>query len=931
VTDSNLIGGGSTSATRSFAPRQESRAARIIDANGRGETGGPDLNNRDSNDRDLNNRDLNSMDETSSSLARSALVTAALLALAGSGLGLFAIHAGMVSGLEALVVLSGGVFSLAILCTPFIYRKHSIQTVATLSIVFYLLYICSGASLALLGKGGHQSLFAYLFWAFALLMLNKLVNSPAVGRLLHIVILAAPLLIVSCLSYRVVTVFTQQTIYVTIAFCLSYLCFGLMLNATTRYREAYFTEREHSASMRIESEVLESISDCFLSLDPDFRLVYINDAACWEFATERRSVLNCALEEAAPAFFSPPMLSALHGSTEQNATTVFEVQNAGGQWYEMRCFPQPRRLSVYFRNITAQVLSRRQLDLAHDRLREQSDLLNKAQDAIFVQDLNLRVRYWNHGAERLFGWTADEVRGRRTDELFDSSAADVRKAIESAARDGEWSGELTKKDKRGKTLMVESRCTLVRDEAGEAHSILVINTDITQRKAADARIYRLAFHDVLTGLGNRALLRERLERILGEPRALRRGGALLLIDLDDFKTLNDTSGHDMGDLLLREVAERLVRCMRMGDSVARLGGDEFVILIEDLSPESRPAMEESRAIAESILAACRLPFVLPHYQFEGTASIGATLLEGGPETLDDLFRRVDLAMYQAKAQGRNNVCFFDPWLETSAAARAELLADLKRALVNGEFELHYQPQVDSRRVVTGCEALLRWRHPQRGMVSPGEFIPLAESSGLIVELGYWVLQTACAQLAEWARTPQTASLTAAVNVSIRQFLDPRFVQLVMGVLRESGADPAKLKLEITESFMVEKVDESIDKMTAIKALGVAFSMDDFGTGYSSLSQLKRLPLDQLKIDQSFVRDVLTGEKDASIVRTIIALGKSLSISTLAEGVETEGQRAFLEAEGCGLYQGYLFSPALPAVAFEAFVQRLNRERESAAA
>jgi diguanylate cyclase (GGDEF)-like protein/PAS domain S-box-containing protein len=875
--------------------------------------------------------DLNRMDESSSSLARSSLLTAALLALAGSGLGLVAIHSGTVRGIEAAIVLSGGVFALAMLCTPFIYRKQAIQTIATVSVCFYLVYICSGALIALVGNGNHQSLFVYLFWAFALLMLNKLVNSPAVGRALHVVILAGPLLIVSFLFSRVVAVFSQQSVYVVVAFCLSYLCFGLMLSAVTQYREAYFTEREHSESMRIESEVLESISDCFLSLNPEFRLVYINDAACWEIARERKAVLHRAIPAAAPHFFSLTILSALREAGAQSATTVFEVQATEGQWYEMRCFPQPKRLSVYFRNITAQVLARRQLELAHDRLHEQSDLLNKAQDAIFVQDLESRVRYWNQGAQRLFGWSADEAHGCRVGDLFHSSLADVREAFDIVVRLGEWHGELIKKDKYGKTLIVESRCTLVRNEAGEPHSILVINTDITERKAAEARIYKLAFHDALTGLGNRALLRERLERILGEPRERQRPGALLLIDLDDFKTLNDSSGHDMGDLLLKEVACRLMGCVRMGDSVARFGGDEFVVLIENLGGDHRTAMEESGAVAVSILEACRAPYVLPHYQFEGTASIGATLFGGAQETVDDLLKRVDLAMYQAKAQGRNTVCFFDPSLETCASARAELLADLKRALLNGEFELHYQPQVDSRRVVTGCEALLRWRHPQRGMVSPGEFIPLAESSGLIVELGYWVLQTACTQLAAWARAPQTAELKVAVNVSIRQFLDPRFVQLVAEALYESGANPRNLKLEITESFMVEKVDETIAKMTAVKALGVTFSMDDFGTGYSSLSQLKRLPLDQLKIDQSFVRDVLTGEKDASIVRTIVALGRSLNLSTLAEGVETEGQRAFLEAEGCHAYQGYLFSPALPAAAFEAFVQRLNCIRESSAA
>jgi EAL domain-containing protein (putative c-di-GMP-specific phosphodiesterase class I) len=284
-------------------------------------------------------------------------------------------------------------------------------------------------------------------------------------------------------------------------------------------------------------------------------------------------------------------------------------------------------------------------------------------------------------------------------------------------------------------------------------------------------------------------------------------------------------------------------------------------------------------------------------------------------------------MYQAKAQGRDNLCFFDPAMESSASARAALLADLRRALQNREFELHYQPQLDSDGRVTGAEALLRWRHAVRGMVPPNEFIPLAEAAGLIVDLGHWVLETACYQIAEWERMPEMAGLNIAVNVSIRQFLDSSFVQLVEKVLRESEADPHMLKLEITESFMMEKANDTVAKMTALKVLGVGFSMDDFGTGYSSLSQLKRLPLDQLKIDQSFVRDVMNGPREASIVRTIITLGRSLNMSVIAEGVETEEQREFLKMNGCHAYQGYLFSRALPSADFEAFVGETFRLRE----
>jgi len=396
-------------------------------------------------------------------------------------------------------------------------------------------------------------------------------------------------------------------------------------------------------------------------------------------------------------------------------------------------------------------------------------------------------------------------------------------------------------------------------------------------------------------------------------------GALLLIDLDDFKTLNDTSGHDIGDYLLQEVALRLKGCIRECDTAARLGGDEFVVILEGLGTDAAAAFAETKSTGERIVRAFRRPYVLEHQEYEGTASIGATMFQGAPESADELLKRADLAMYRAKAKGRNKLCFFDPAMESAAALRVSLLADLKTAMQKGELCLHYQPQVDRDGCVIGCEALLRWRHPVRGLVPPNKFIPLAESEGLIVELGYWVLDTACAQLAKWAHLPSMVEINMAVNVSIRQFLDARFVQYAEKTLRKSGADPRLLKLEITESFMSEGVDDVMAKMSALKAFGVGFSLDDFGTGYSSLSQLKRLPLDQLKIDQSFVRDLPASAMDASIVRTIITLARSLDIAVIAEGVETREQRDFLEEEGCFAYQGYYFSAAMPPSKFERFV------------
>jgi len=867
-----------------------------------------------------------------SALARSALLISSTVALAAAGIGVTPILHGAVTGDAAVLVFSGGIFALGVLVTTFAFRRVAAETVAAAAMVFYTAFLCSGIFVSLLGGGDGRSLFTYLIWFFPLLVFNRLVNLPGEGRSLAKVILLAPLFILIGLAPRLIQVFPASLLYLTIVFCLSYACFGLLLNLLTRYREAYVIEREHTESLRIESEVLESISDCFISLNSEFKLVYLNDAACCELGVERQAALNSAISHAIPGFFSESMLAGLHAAAIRASASVFEAQNEDqGVWYEMRCFPRPGRMSIYFRNITESVLSRRNLEAAHSRLRQQSELLDKAQDAIFVQDMESDVLYWNKGAERLFGWTAAEVVGRRVEEIFFQNTAEVKSAFTSVLEHGEWTCELSKCHKDGRTFIVESRNTLLRDDDGCPRSILSINTDITDRKAADARIHNLAFYDVLTGLPNRLLLRERLESALSAAPRQEKMGALLLIDLDDFKTLNDTSGHDIGDLLLQEVGMRLIACVRKSDSVARSGGDEFVVMLEGLSADAGMAAAEARAVGEKILRACRQTYLLGNYEYDGTTSIGATLFQGKQETVDELLKRVDLAMYRAKAQGRNAVCFFDPAMETRAASRAALLADLKRAIQNQEFELHYQPQLDSDGRVTGAEALLRWRHAQRGMVPPNEFIPLAEAAGLIVDLGNWVLETACAQLAVWARQPEMAHLNVAVNVSIRQFLDARFVQIVEKVLRDSGADPLRLKLEITESFMMEKAAETIAKMTALKVHGVGFSMDDFGTGYSSLSQLKSLPLDQLKIDQSFVRDVLTGVRDASIVRTIITLGRSLNLSVIAEGVETEGQRAFLERQGCLAYQGYLFSPALPAGRFEAFVEQARRLKEAVVA
>jgi diguanylate cyclase (GGDEF)-like protein/PAS domain S-box-containing protein len=557
------------------------------------------------------------------------------------------------------------------------------------------------------------------------------------------------------------------------------------------------------------------------------------------------------------------------------------------------------------------------------RFRRQASLLDKAQDAIIVRGLDHRVLYWNKSAERLYGWTADEAIGQPIDQMIYRDIASYSEADKTVLAFGEWSGDIMQRRKDGSLLPVEAHCTLVVDDEGKPTSVLSINTDITQRKAAETKIQHLAFYDTLTRLPNRVYLLDRLQHALANSSRSRHSGALMFIDLDNFKTLNDTLGHDKGDLLLGQVAQRLTSCMREGDTVARLGGDEFVILLEELSESIDIAVMQAKNAGEKILSTFKQPYCLGSYVHYSSPSIGVTMFKGHEDTVDEILKRADLAMYQAKAAGRNTLRFFDPQMQAALTRRTTLEAELRLGTQENEFILLYQPQGNSEGDITGVEALLRWQHPTRGLITPAEFIPLAEETGLILPLGHWVLQSACAQLVAWAGSPQTARLTVAVNVSARQFRHPDFVSQVLAVLEQSGADPRKLKLELTESLLIEDVEDTIIKMNALKARGVGFSLDDFGTGYSSLSYLKRLPLDHLKIDQSFVRDVLTDANDATIACTIVALGRSLGLQVIAEGVETEAQQDFLALHGCHTYQGYLFNRPLPIDEFNAFVREKN--------
>ena len=543
---------------------------------------------------------------------------------------------------------------------------------------------------------------------------------------------------------------------------------------------------------------------------------------------------------------------------------------------------------------------------------EQASLLDRAHDAIYVMDMDSRITFWNKGAERLYGWSADEMQGRRVCEVLRDQMTDFDAARKATLAHGEWKGELTQYRRDGSSVETDTSWTLLQQEErlGAPQKILVINSDISERKHNEAKIFRLAFFDPLTELPNRASLLDHLRRALLGSARTRKYGALMFCDLDNFKALNDTHGHGAGDTLLQAVARRLEHSVRGADLVARLGGDEFVILIHPDDSTAAGAALQAETVAAKVVMAMAAPFQLADLTYTVSVSIGVTVISGLHHTVESTLKQADAAMYQAKAAGRNTFRFFDPDMQAAWIAKSNLERDLHRALRNNEFVLYYQPQLNSANRVTGAEALLRWHLPNGELRLPAEFIKTAEETDLIVGIGKWVLETACAQLAAWQRSPETAHLTLSVNVSARQFVERDFVAMTRSILQATGADPTRLKFELTESLVVTDFVHAAQKMDELKQIGISFALDDFGTGYSSLSYLRKLPLDQLKIDQSFMRDVLNDRNDASIVRTIIALGASLGLHVLAEGVETTGQRDFLARCGCHAYQGFLYQPAV---------------------
>ncbi|MCW5654014.1 MAG: EAL domain-containing protein [Hydrogenophaga sp.] len=675
-------------------------------------------------------------------------------------------------------------------------------------------------------------------------------------------------------------------------------------------------------AMRLTT-TLASITEAFVTLDRQCCFTYLNQESERLLQKTTGELLGLEVWQG----FSPGLAQRLKEQLSRSLNTNRRVELEDyfptlGKWLEVRAYPFAEGLAVYFRDVTERRRSQEQLMLLETSVSRLNDIVVIAETSATGQQ-EPNIVFVNDAFEQHTGYSRAEVLGQTPQMLLelDPSISKLQELVRGLQNRRQARTELMIRRKNGAMFWVELEVVSVQASAEEVTHWVAVGRDITQRKTAEDMIRHLAFYDALTDLPNRQLLLDRLQQVLAASSRSGQHGALMFIDLDNFKILNDTLGHHMGDQLLQKVAQRLTKSVRKTDMVARLGGDEFVIMVDDLSTDPEAAAFKARALADKVLNTLREPFQLTGgHQHHATPSIGVTPFNGQQSDVGELLKQADLAMYQAKSMGRNTVCFFDPDMQASMIANATVSSDLRVALREKQFVVYYQPQVDRVGVITGVEALVRWQHPERGFMRPAEFIPVAEDTGLILPLGQWVLETACEQLAAWADRPQTANLSIAVNVSVRQFRHPDFVDMVMAAIQRTGIRPHRLKLELTESLLADRMEITIEKMGMLKALGVTLSLDDFGVGYSSLSVLKRLPLDQLKIDKGFVADVLTDPNDAAISRAIIALAQSLSLQVVAEGVETQEQRDFLAYQGCDQFQGHLFAKPLPIEALDALLQ-----------
>jgi len=673
------------------------------------------------------------------------------------------------------------------------------------------------------------------------------------------------------------------------------------------------------------SATLKAIPDLLFELGDDGEYINIWANNPELLAAQRKELLGHTINEILPPEAATTMMSALKEAEQRGVSRGHIIRldlPDGASWFELstsiKQIPTSSTSHAHFimlsRNITDHIRSEQQLRIAATAF--------ESHEGMMITDANANILQVNHAFTAITGYEAADVIGKNPRILSSGrqNTAFYASMWESINNTGQWEGEIWNRRKSGEIYPQRLTIATVIDKDGVVTNFVSSLTDITSSKNAAEKIEHLAFYDPLTNLPNRRLLIDRLGQVLAASTRSGKLGAALFIDLDNFKALNDTMGHAAGDLLLQQVAERLINCVRETDTVSRLGGDEFVVILEGLGMQSFEAAAQAEVTANNILSSINMPYKLNDFEYSITSSIGITLFNDRELNIEELLKQADIAMYQAKKSGRNCLRFFDPAMQESINIRTALEADLRIAIERQQFQLYYQIQTHSSGRILGAETLIRWIHPMRGMVPPTQFIPLAEETGLILPIGSWVLETACAQLKLWQGNKLTQDLSLSVNVSAKQFHQPDFVDKVQNAVQRYALKPGQLKLELTEGMLLENIDDIIITMSELRNSGIQFSLDDFGTGYSSLQYLKKLPLSQLKIDQSFVRDIATGQNDAAIVRTIIAMAETLGLSVIAEGVETEAQREFLELQGCHAFQGYLFGKPIPIEEFEALLK-----------
>lgn len=695
------------------------------------------------------------------------------------------------------------------------------------------------------------------------------------------------------------------------------LLLGLMLKDTEQQKLAREALRQSEAYLRA---ITEAVPDLALVLDEDGRYLNINvpdDNLLFAGASE---LVGKRLKDVLPASQAEQFLNFIGRTLASDSPQTIEYgmqSKIGHRSFEARA----RRLDTLIQGRRAVVLMARDITdrVAYEQDRRVAAIAFESQQGMIITDTKTRIIKVNKAFTRITGYTEADVIGQPTRMLGSGRQGPefYQKLWQAIIEEGFWQGEIWNRRKNGEVFPEWLTISAVHNDQGLVINYVASLTDITERKNAEQKIQHLAFYDPLTNLPNRRLLRDRLQQAVVSCGRKGMYGALIFLDLDDFKNVNDLYGHQVGDELLCQVALRLTKALREQDTVARLGGDEFVILLEELEPDAEEAGTQVEHIGLNLLQALRQPYLVSGQRFHNSASLGVVMFNNAHNTVDELMQHADLSMYNSKALGKNALSFYDPKMQAVVSLRLQLEEDIRRGLAAGEFIIYLQSQAGVHGQLEGAEALVRWQHPQRGLLGPGVFIEIAEHSELIELMDLATLKQACELLTRWADQPHRSGLSLSVNISSRLLYREDFIALIKHLLDETRANPQRLKLEITESLLLTDKNKAVVRMQTLREIGIRFSIDDFGTGYSSMTYLQQLPLDQLKIDQSFVRDLPENTSSLAIVHAILAMAHSLGLEVIAEGVENQAQCDALRESGCKHFQGYLFGKPVAVDAFEA--------------